>query len=386
MDTISFPRWRILFYVTMALVLVGTVTFRGGIITSSSSTATPQPLLRSLFQRGLEEMMDMMDMADDEFGLSEDDDDSVGNSTETVVGDDNALQQALVTPPPTIGEAVAFEVGDETFPVVPAEQVDTQVPTTTTTMGTAAPVQGPSKPPRTRTTKAPSEPTSLPVQPPAASPVPEPIVAILDPPTKPPRKPTASPITTQPTAAPAVHSPTTDDAVPVGEAEVYSPADDDPISDKDFEIVEEVESQLAKQEKVARTAGGFGFVLAICAMIFTAHQMSENPDGIFARYVRACVALFVCSFCVVVLLGRRPYLILTWNKFVGLFSCHIDGCFLPHSICRLAITLASVVVKIICMPCRKVIGTGHPHYTGHMPISSNDYRYRGQDAGGFEMS
>ena len=381
MDTISFPRWRILFYVTMALVLVGTVTFRGGIITSSSSSK-PQPLLRSLFQRSLEEMMDMMDMADDEFGLSEDDDDSVGNSTETVVGDDNALQQALVTPPPTIGEAVAFEVGDETFPVVPAEQVATQVPTTTTTMGTAAPVQGPSKPPRTRTTKAPSEPTS--VQPPAASPVPEPTVAILDPPTKPPRKPTVPPITTQPTAVPTVHSPTTDDAVPVGEAEVYSPADDDPISDKDFEIVEEVESQLAKQEKVARTAGGFGFVLAICAMIFTAHQMSENPDGIFARYVRAWPCLCV-PFVFLFFLGVVHISFLTWSGFV----CSLvtfDGCFLPHSICRLAITLASVVVKIICMPCRKVIGTGHPHYTGHMPISSNDYRYRGQDAGGFEMS
>lgn len=119
--------------------------------------------------------------------------------------------------------------------------------------------------------------------------------------------------------------------------EEFKPADDDPIALEEEEMVDLVEKELAKQEKVARRAGGFGIVLAIGAMIFTAHQMSENPDGFYA------------------------------------------------SICRLAITITGVVVKIICMPCRKVIGSGNTHYAGHMPISTVDYNYRGNDSG-FEMS
>lgn len=63
----------------------------------------------------------------------------------------------------------------------------------------------------------------------------------------------------------------------------YTPTDDDPIQKEDESIVEQVEQELEREEKVARTAGGFGIFLAIGAMIFTAHQMSENPDGIFAR-------------------------------------------------------------------------------------------------------
>ena len=63
----------------------------------------------------------------------------------------------------------------------------------------------------------------------------------------------------------------------------YTPTDDDPIQIEDESIVEQVEQELEREEKVARTAGGFGIFLAIGAMIFTAHQMSENPDGIFAR-------------------------------------------------------------------------------------------------------
>jgi hypothetical protein len=65
------------------------------------------------------------------------------------------------------------------------------------------------------------------------------------------------------------------------------------------------------------------------------------------------------------------------------------------SICRLAITISSVAVKIVCMPCRKLIGAGgNPHYNnGHMPISTNDYSYRNNNDpyrsnanAGFELS
>ena len=110
------------------------------------------------------------------------------------------------------------------------------------------------------------------------------------------------------------------------------------------EEVQELQTELKKEEKVAQTAGGLGIFFMIIAMIFTAHQMSENPDGIYA------------------------------------------------SVCRLAITVSSVVIKIICMPCRKVLGIGNGNpYSGHMPISTSDYSYRNDPYrsnanAGFEMS
>lgn len=121
-------------------------------------------------------------------------------------------------------------------------------------------------------------------------------------------------------------------SVPTGDLPAYVPVDDDPIKDEDMEQEEKkLEHELQQEEKVARRAGGLGIFLGVVAMIFTAHQMSENPDGIYA------------------------------------------------SVCRLAITISSVVVKIVCMPCRKLLGAGNPHYNnGHMPIStSGDYGYRG---------
>ena len=50
------------------------------------------------------------------------------------------------------------------------------------------------------------------------------------------------------------------------------------------EELQEVEEELKEEEEVAAAAGGMGFLLAIGGMIFTAHQMSENPDGVYARY------------------------------------------------------------------------------------------------------
>ena len=131
----------------------------------------------------------------------------------------------------------------------------------------------------------------------------------------------------------------------------YTKNDDgfDPIKAEDEKLaeeeeVQELQTELKKEEKVAQTAGGLGIFFMIIAMIFTAHQMSENPDGIYA------------------------------------------------SVCRLAITVSSVVIKIICMPCRKVLGIGNGNpYSGHMPISTSDYSYRNDPYrsnanAGFEMS
>jgi len=155
--------------------------------------------------------------------------------------------------------------------------------------------------------------------------VPEPVVT-----------PTSPPVAA-PTAKPALKPYQKDDGFDPVKAEDEKHAEE--------EELQELETELKQEEKVARQAGGLGLVFGILAMIFTAHQMSENPDGIYA------------------------------------------------SVCRLAITISSVVVKIICMPCRKVLGvggSGNP-YSGHMPISTSDYSYRNDPYrsnanAGFEMS
>ena len=93
--------------------------------------------------------------------------------------------------------------------------------------------------------------------------------------------------------------------------------------------MEEEELELGRVEKEAKTAGGLGFLLAMGAMVFTAYQMSENPDGIFA------------------------------------------------SVCRLAITLIGCGFKMVTMPCRNLLG--HRYHAGHIPVSTMEYRdpYRG---------
>jgi len=48
---------------------------------------------------------------------------------------------------------------------------------------------------------------------------------------------------------------------------------------EELEKEAKLEKELVREEREVRRIGGFGVLLAILAMIFTAHQMSENPDG-----------------------------------------------------------------------------------------------------------
>ncbi|VEU34905.1 unnamed protein product [Pseudo-nitzschia multistriata] len=165
----------------------------------------------------------------------------------------------------------------------------------------------------------------------------ESIVEIPEPTPQPIPEPTPSPV-----AAPT-EKPTVKPYVPSNDS--YDPVKAEDEKHAEEQELQELETELKQEEKVARQAGGLGIFFGILAMIFTAHQMSENPDGLYA------------------------------------------------SVCRLAITISSVVVKIICMPCRKLMGVGgggNP-YSGHMPISTNDYSYRNDPYrsnanAGFEMS
>jgi hypothetical protein len=94
----------------------------------------------------------------------------------------------------------------------------------------------------------------------------------------------------------------------------------------DDKILEEIQ----EEERKVRTIGGFGIFLAIFAMIFTAWQMSDNPDGIYA------------------------------------------------AMCRLIITIIGLVMRILLSPCRSCMGGSHGsrNYGGHMPVSTMDYGFR----------
>jgi hypothetical protein len=104
---------------------------------------------------------------------------------------------------------------------------------------------------------------------------------------------------------------------------------DDDLVAKDDDVLEE---ELKEAETEAKAFGWFGFLIAIVvAMVFTAHQMSENPDGIYA------------------------------------------------SLCRLTITIVSCVIKAVLMPFRYMLGY-QGHYSGRMPISTTDpYRSHQMD-------
>ena len=92
--------------------------------------------------------------------------------------------------------------------------------------------------------------------------------------------------------------------------------------------------------------GGVAVILAIAAMIFTAWQISDNPDGVYA------------------------------------------------SVCRLSITVAGCIVKVVLLPFKWAFGRIPflqgigSQYAGHHPISqAPDYRepYRGRN-GHVELS
>ena len=119
-----------------------------------------------------------------------------------------------------------------------------------------------------------------------------------------------------------------DDDAPTETAE-YPPGD--------LEMAEEA-IEVEAEEKAAKKVGGWAVVIAIFGMIFTAWQVSENPDGVFA------------------------------------------------SVCRLSITICGCILKVLLLPCKFLCGKTAGG--GHHPISSApDYRepYRGR-GGMMEMA
>jgi len=98
-------------------------------------------------------------------------------------------------------------------------------------------------------------------------------------------------------------------------------------SEQEFieEFIEKEEEILKKkQEVVAEEVGGISLLIGITFMIFTAYQMSENPDG-------------VCA-----------------------------------SLCRLTFTLAGCFIKIILWPFKKLCGHRFSGYAHHL-VATQEY-------------
>jgi hypothetical protein len=96
-----------------------------------------------------------------------------------------------------------------------------------------------------------------------------------------------------------------------------------------------VTEEKAEERRVVRSISGYGVVMALLGMIFTAYQMSENPDGIYA------------------------------------------------AMCRLLITVCGLALRILYSPVRYCCGGSssnaslpRPSYASHMPVATMDYGYR----------
>lgn len=106
---------------------------------------------------------------------------------------------------------------------------------------------------------------------------------------------------------------------------------DDHMMDKIYEVLtpEEIEylnrHKFLDEEKEAAKISFVYFIVTIFLMIFTAHQLSENPDGVYSN------------------------------------------------MCRLAITVSGCVLKIFLLPFRKICGVGTRQGYSHHLVSNDPY-------------
>ncbi|KAI2489635.1 hypothetical protein MHU86_24948 [Fragilaria crotonensis] len=276
------------------------------------------------------------------------DDDTVGDDaapdTATKAKSDEVITQPPTKPPrkksraptpsPTSPPIDDDTLGDDAAPDAATKQTTDEVITQPPSRKKSrAPTPSPSAPPidddtlgDDAATIETDAPAAVDIKPPVPLLVPTPFPVQPVPPTTAPtsHKPTISPV-----SIPS-NTPTYPRITTVQPSPVYVPIDDDPIVTQDKEVEEDKEEvELEHVQTEAKTAGSIGFLLALCGMIFTAYQMSENPDGIYA------------------------------------------------SVCRLAITIIGCAFKLILMPCRNFLG--YRYHAGHIPVSTMEYRepYRG---------
>ncbi|GKY92673.1 hypothetical protein MPSEU_000237400 [Mayamaea pseudoterrestris] len=107
------------------------------------------------------------------------------------------------------------------------------------------------------------------------------------------------------------------------------PAKDASTTKNDEDDLASIKEELQEEERMVREVGGYGAVLAMIAMIFTAWQMNDNPDGIFA------------------------------------------------TMCRLVITICGLFIGLLLTPCRRCIGPSRAssHTYGHVPVAPTNLEF-----------
>jgi hypothetical protein len=144
--------------------------------------------------------------------------------------------------------------------------------------------------------------------------------------TSPTTSPTTTP-TTSPTSQPTTKSPTT----PPEKGDPSTMFDELTDDEKDYIKHEE---KIDEEKTAAKISLGF-ILLTLALMICTAHQMNDNPDGVYAN------------------------------------------------VCRLAVTVTSVAFKIMLYPIRKVFGFGNGGYAHHLVTTQDPYSSRSNRLGEF---
>jgi len=139
-----------------------------------------------------------------------------------------------------------------------------------------------------------------------------------------------STIASSPTRTPTMAYIRHKDDLPVGaksegggseDEEVMSPS---PLEDDDWDGTKTADYALNRDEEEVKKVGGWLLATSIALMIYTAYQMSENPDGICA------------------------------------------------SLCRLVIPVIGCIIKILFIPFKFIIGGGRP--SGGHYMATPDYR------------
>ena len=277
---------------------------------------------------------------------TDDTDNEIVGETDDGVLNENGVDQA-------VNENNDDEVEETASPTVTLTSSPTPLPTMATATPTTTPIQDTNAP----TIAATAMPTASPVK-------------MTNAPTVATAMPTASPvkITNAPTAATATptSSPTAKDTEPVDADDDSSEDESESESDDgrdsiDFEEDEEnstssptgdrtsyseseptmeqiyenlspeqvnfLQHQLVvDEEKEAAKISVLYFIITLILMIFTAQQMSENPDGVYAN------------------------------------------------VCRLAITITGCILKIVLLPFRKYCGLGgRQGYSHHLVTTSDPY-------------
>jgi len=100
----------------------------------------------------------------------------------------------------------------------------------------------------------------------------------------------------------------------------------DQLSPEEIEYLKH--NEYVDEEKEAAKISIVYLLITLVLMVFTAHQLSENPDGVYSN------------------------------------------------ICRLAITVVGCVVKILVLPFRKICGLGSRGYSHHLVTTNDPYSGR----------